>query len=100
MEATQYSNLIDFLTERFDSIEKRLELLEIGQENILRRLTGVETDQKKMLGRMDKVKIGQDKAWKAISDLSQELKVANYRSERVENWVVKAAKKIQLPYRP
>lgn len=72
MEKITNTDLFNFLVERFDKIDNRLDRVELTQDFVLGEL----------------------------KDLKEEKIVGNYRSQRMESWIAKAAKKIKLPYNP
>ncbi len=104
--------LINFLVSQFDRVEKRLTSLENGQEKILSRVTSLEKGQQQILTRVMSLENGQEKTISRLTGLENgqdhilgELKTLNedkevgaYRSRRMESWIVRASKKIDLPY--
>ncbi len=72
MTRTQYSELVEFIKARFDSVDGRLNNLENTQDHILGELI----------------------------ILSEDKIVNAHRSIRMETWIQKAAKKINMPYNP
>jgi hypothetical protein len=86
MTDLQYSELFDFLSQRFDRLESRIINLEEGQNNTQKQIKGLQNTQDSMLGEL-----------KVLTD---DKTVGAYRSGRMESWIKKAAKKINLPYNP
>lgn len=82
MTNTQYSELFDFLSLKFEAVDLKLE-----------KLDKLEKEFSVMQNTMDLV-IGE------LKSIREEITMGAHRSYRMESWIVKAAKKINLPYNP
>lgn len=86
MTRIQYNELFNFLVKRFDSVDSRLDSLETKVDALENKMGVVEITQDSILGQ--------------LQTLNQEMAISNHRMARIENWTIKAAKKINLPYHP
>lgn len=86
MTNTQYNEIFDFLVKRFDQIDAHFDRLETRVGSIETRMGNVESTLDFVLGE--------------IRTLNEEKTVGSYRSRRMESWIQKASKKINLPYNP
>ena len=86
MTSIQYNELFNFLVKRFDSVDLRLDSLETKVDALENKMGVVEITQDSILGQ--------------LQTLNQEMAISNHRMARIENWTIKAAKKINLPYHP
>lgn len=97
---SKLDQFIDFVTiqfqkveQRFESIDKRFEKVDERFERVDERLGKLEDGQEKMFNHLDHI-------YGELKSMRQENTVAAHRSHRIENWVIKASKKINLPYHP
>lgn len=91
MVKSQYNELFEFLSERFTHIDKRFEQIDQRFEQIDQRFDKVEE-------RLNRLEVGQDYIFGELKALRQESVVSGHRSQRMESWIIRAAKKIDLPY--
>ncbi|MHC4924674.1 MAG: hypothetical protein ACYTG4_11465 [Planctomycetota bacterium] len=77
MTDTQYSELIEFLGRRFDSIDRRLEALEQRVEALEKRMAALED-------RVTKVEVGQESMLHQLQILAEGVAMANDRLDRLE----------------
>ncbi len=83
---SKFDEFIDFVTIQFQKVEQRFDSIDQLFEKVDERLDKLEN-------RMD-FSIGE------LKEMRQENIVAAHRSHRIESWVIKASKKINLPYHP
>lgn len=79
MSKSQYKELLEFLVTQFGKIDQRFDRLE-------NRVTNLENNQ--------------DSFFKELLEFRQEFTVSSFRISRIEEWVTKAAPKLDLPYNP
>lgn len=97
---SRFDDLIDFLGEQFENIKIQFDSVNIRFDGVKGQFAEVKSELGEIKGRLTRLEDGQDKVWHEIVELRQENKVGAYRVGRVEDWVIKAAKKIHLPYNP
>ena len=78
---------------RFNDVDKRFNNIESRFGNVDIRFDGIE-------GRLEKLEITQDYMLGELKELKEEKIVGTYRSQRMESWIMLAAKKLDLPYNP
>lgn len=100
MENSQYNELIDFLTRRFDKIDQRFERIDERFDGIDEQLVGHDTTFVSISERLDNLENGQDRILGELLLLRQESTVSSHRSRRMEEWIIAAAQKIGIPYNP
>ena len=100
MTSIQYNELFDFLVKRFDSVDSRLDRLEDRVGSLENKVDSLETKVGVLENKMGVVEITQDSILGQLQTLNQEMAISNHRMARIENWTIKAAKKINLPYHP
>lgn len=86
MKKSEYGELIEFLTGQFFNIEQKFKKIDERFDRIELRLDRVE----------DSIHF----LHKEVYELRQENTVNAHRSYRMENWIIKASKKINVPYKP
>lgn len=86
MTSIQYNELFNFLVKRFDAIDERFDKIETRSNKFEFRLGRIENTQDHILGE--------------LKALSEERIIGTHRTNEIEDWVIKAAKKINLPYHP
>lgn len=74
------------LEQRFNSLDERFDVLESRFDVLDSKVTVLQNNQDHILGQ--------------LKTLNEEKVVSSHRSQRMELWIEKAAKKINLPYRP
>lgn len=79
MSQLKYNDLVAFLTTQFGKIEERFEKIDQRLENL---------------------ENGQDYLIKEVLELRDENMISIHRSRRMEEWIFRAAKKIDVPYNP
>lgn len=96
-EFQQLNSRFDEIDNRFKKIDSRFDLQDASFNELLEFLT-------KQFGnieaRLSNLEVNQDYTIKQIQDLRQENAFGGHKSNRMENWIIKAAKKIDLPYNP
>lgn len=74
------------IDQKFDQIDERFEKIDIRFNTIENKITNLQNTQDFMLGE--------------LKLLSEDKIVSSYRSRRMESWIEKAAKKLEIPYTP
>ncbi len=85
------NDLYDFLVDRFDKIDGKFTEVDNQFSQVDDRFDQID-------GRLDNLENTQDYILGELRDLNEEKTVSAYRSVRIESWVIKAAKKLDLPY--
>jgi hypothetical protein len=93
MTDTQYSDLFGFLVKKFDMIDQKFEQIDRRFDEIDRRFEQIDR-------RFEKIENTIDFILGKILTFDQEKIIGAGRTARLESWVQKAAKKIDLPYNP
>lgn len=99
------------LESRFDGMESRFEAMESGFEAMESRFGRLESKFDEFIdfvgaqfanvdSRLDNLDKGQDFLLKEVRELRIENTVGAHRSHRMEKWIIRASKKINVPYQP
>lgn len=84
MTKSKYNELFEFLVDQFARIDERFD--------------GVDARIDKIEDRLGKVEHTMHYLLKESREMRIELTVGAHRSHRMEDWIIRAAKKINLPY--
>jgi len=97
---SEYGELIEFLTDQFFKIEENFRKIDERFDKVDERFDKVDERFNKIDERLDRLENGQDHILGELQKLQLENTVGVHRSHRMEEWIIKASKKIYVPYKP